>query len=60
MPNALSNWGTRVGTWHPDVIGEHRVSSPTPGKWYDRTAFEIPHDANGVADFGNAGRNDRQ
>ena len=49
-----------MGTWRPDVIGEHRVSNPTPDEWYDRTAFEIPRDANGVADFGNVGRNTMQ
>ena len=60
LPNAFSNLGTRVGTWRPDVIGEHRVSNPGPDKWYERTAFEIPRDANGVADFGNVGRNTMQ
>ena len=60
LPAAVSNLGTRVGTWRPDVVGEHRVPNPTPDLWYDRTAFDIPRDANGIADFGNVGRNSMQ
>ena len=49
-----------TGTWRPDVIGKHRVSNPTPEEWYEHAAFEIPRDANGVADFDCMGRNTMQ
>ena len=60
LPNAFSNLGTRVGTWRPDVVGNHELSNPNPDGWYDPSAFAIPRDANGVADFGNVGRNTMQ
>lgn len=60
LPNAFSNLGTRVGTWRPSVVGEHRISNAGPDGWYDPAAFVIPRDANGLADFGDVGRNSMQ
>lgn len=60
LPAAFNNLGTRVGTWRPDVVGDHVVASPGPDRWFDRAAFVIPRDANGLANFGNVGRNSMQ
>ncbi len=59
-PNAFSNLGTRVGTWRPDVVGEHRRSDASPDGWYNPDAFATPRDATGQAIFGNVGRNSMQ
>jgi hypothetical protein len=60
LPQAFSSLGTRTGTWRPDVIGNHEVGNPNSDQWYDRSAFEIPRDATGLANFGNVGRNSLQ
>ena len=58
LANPTANLGTNgVGAWRPNVIGEHRLSNPTPNLWLNPAAFERPLDANGNPTFGNLGRN---
>ncbi len=58
LANATANLGTNgVGAWRPNVIGEHRLSNPTPNLWLNPAAFETPLDASGNPTFGNLGRN---
>ena len=61
LANATANLGTNgVGAWRPNVIGDHRLSNPTPDLWLNPAAFETPRDANGNPTFGNLGRNSLQ
>ncbi len=58
LANPTANLGTNgVGAWRPNVIGEHRLSNPTPNLWLNPAAFERPLDASGNPTFGNLGRN---
>ncbi len=61
LANATANLGTNgVGAWRPNVIGDHRLSNPTPDLWLNPDAFEVPLDSNGNPTFGNLGRNSLQ
>ena len=61
MANPTANLGTNgVGAWRPNVIGNHRLSNPTPDLWLNPEAFEVPRDANGNPTYGNLGRNSLQ
>ncbi len=58
LANPTANLGTNgVGSWRPNVIGDHRLSNPTPNLWFNPAAFETPLDVNGNPTFGNLGRN---
>ncbi len=58
IANATAELGTNgVGAWRPNVIGDHRLPSPTPNLWLNPDAFEIPRDSSGSPTFGNLGRN---
>ena len=61
LANSAANLGTNsVGAWRPNVVGEHRLSNPTPDLWLNPEAFETPLDASGNPTFGNLGRNSLQ
>ncbi len=61
LANAFADLGTNgVGAWRPNVIGDHRLSNPTPDLWLDPAAFETPLDSSGNPTFGNLGRNSLQ
>ncbi len=61
LANPIANLGTNgVGAWRPNVIGDHRLSNPTPDRWLNTAAFETPLDASGNPTFGNLGRNSLQ
>ena len=48
----IANTGN-VNYLRPNLVGEWRVDNPTPGRWFDRSAFAPPAQFT----FGNLGRN---
>ena len=61
IANATAQLGTNgVGAWRPNVVGDHKLANPTPNRWLNPDAFEIPRDGAGNPMFGNLGRNSLQ
>lgn len=57
VANAVNRLGsTGIGNWWPDRIRDPRLSSRTPNRWFDTSAFALPVTPQGVWYLGNAGR----
>ena len=45
-----------IGDWRADRIGNGAIDNPTPGRWFDKSAFTLPQSPDGSWHFGSAGR----